>query len=230
MFSTSQSSLARRALITGAILFAVVAVLIFGGAGTPGWWQGWAFLLVYFAWTVGVSVWLFRHDPALFRRRLSGGPFAETAVTQKVVMTLMSVAYVGLMIVPALDYRFGWSHAPLWLAPAGDAVFSVGWVIIVWVFHENSFTASTVEVMPGQTVVCTGPYKIVRHPMYAGAIFILIGIPLALGSYWGLAPLVLIAPALVWRLLDEERMLARDLAGYAAYMGNVRYRLVPGIW
>jgi protein-S-isoprenylcysteine O-methyltransferase Ste14 len=230
MFSTIHSSPGRRALFSGAILFAVMTTLIFGGAGTLDWWQGWVFLLVYFAWTVGVSVWLFRHDPALFERRLRGGPTAEKETVQKVIMTLMLVWFFGLLIVPALDYRFGWSHAPLWLAPVGEALFSSGWIMVVFVFKENSFTASTVEVMPNQTVVSTGPYAIVRHPMYVGGMFILIGMPLALGSWWGLAPVAGIAPVLIWRLLDEERMLARDLAGYAEYMGIVRYRLIPGVW
>jgi protein-S-isoprenylcysteine O-methyltransferase Ste14 len=230
MFSFAQSSLERRALISGAILFAVMTTLIFGGVGTFAWWQGWMFLLVYFAWTVGVSVWLSRHDPALFRRRLIGGPMAEKRTAQIIIMTLILLGFIGLMIVPALDYRFGWSRAPLWLAPVGDAVFSSGWLIIVFVFKENTFTASTVEVMPGQTVVTTGPYAIVRHPMYAGGIFILVGMPLALGSWWGLTPIATIAPALIWRLLDEERMLRHDLPGYVDYMGKVRFRLVPGVW
>ena len=211
-------------------MFAVMAALMFGGAGTLAWWQGWLFLMTYFAWTIGVSVWLFRHDPALFQRRLSGGPVAEKATVQKVIMTPMSVAYIALMTVPALDYRFGWSRAPLWLAPAGDAVFSAGWLIIVFVFKENSFTASTVEVMPNQVVVSTGPYAIVRHPMYAGGLLLLTGIPLAMGSWWGLAVIATMLPGLIWRLSDEERTLARDLAGYSDYMGKVRYRLVPGVW
>jgi protein-S-isoprenylcysteine O-methyltransferase Ste14 len=225
-----QSVLARRAVINGAMLFAIMAAVMFGGGGTLAWWQGWVFLLVYCAWATGASVWMYRHDPALFARRLRGGPAAEKEPAQKIIMSVMSAAYIGLIFIPALDYRYGWSRAPPWLVPVGHALFSLGWIMILFVLKENSFTASTVEVMPGQAVVSSGAYAIIRHPMYAGAIFLLAGIPLALGSWWGLAPMVAIAPGVIWRLLDEERMLARDLAGYAVYTERVRYRLVPGVW
>lgn len=222
--------LLRRSLVTGAVLFAVMAALIFGGAGTLAWWQGWLFMAVYFAWAIGVSVWLFRHDKALLARRMSGGPVAEKEPAQKIIMSLMSAGYTGAMIVAGLDHRLGWSAAPSWLAPAGDAVFSLGWLIIVWVFRENSFSASTIEIMPGQSVISTGPYAFVRHPMYGGGFLLLTAIPLALGSWWGLVPTVVMLPGLIWRLLDEERLLVRDLAGYAEYMEAVRSRLLPGIW
>jgi protein-S-isoprenylcysteine O-methyltransferase Ste14 len=225
-----QSPLVRRSVVSGAILLAIMAAILFGGAGTLDWWQGWLFLLVYFAWAAGVSVWLLRRDPALFARRLRGGPWAEKEPAQKIIMTLASAGFIGLIIVPALDYRFGWSRAPHWLALVGEALFSLGWLAIVFVFRENSFAASTVQVVPGQLVITTGPYAFVRHPMYAGATVLLVGMPLALGSWWGLVPLVLIAPALIWRLLDEERLLARELPGYPEYLGKVRYRLVPGVW
>lgn len=228
--SGSAPPLLRRSLLSGAILFAVMAALLFGGAGTLAWTEGWLFLLVYFAWAAGVSVWLYRHDPALFARRLSGGPTAEKHPAQRVIMSTASVGFLGLLVVPALDHRFGWSHSPGWLPLAGNLLFSAGWFAIVLVFRENTFGASTVEVMPGQTVVSTGPYAIVRHPMYAGATFLLAGMPLALGSWWGLVPLALTIPVVIWRLLDEERLLTRDLPGYAAYREKVRDRLIPGVW
>ncbi len=224
------SSLVRRGLISLVVLFAVMAALLFAGAGTLHWWQGWLFLTVYFAWSIWVSVWLARHDPALFVRRMSGGPWAETHPAQKVIMTLMMAGFVALVFVPALDHRFGWSHASVWVVLAGHALFSIGWLAILFVFRSNTFTATTIAIMPGQTVITTGPYAIVRHPMYAGALFLLAGMPLALGSWWGLVALAVILPVLVWRLLDEERMLVCDLAGYVRYQQSVRYRLVPGVW
>jgi protein-S-isoprenylcysteine O-methyltransferase Ste14 len=222
--------LARRAFISGAVLFAVMAGLLFGSAGTLRWWQGWVFLAAYFGWAVGISWWLIRRDPALFARRMRGGPAAEKHAAQRVIMTLASVAFVALLVVPGLDRRFGWSAAPGWVTVLGLGLFSLGWLAIMWVFRENSFTAATVEVMPGQRVVATGPYAMVRHPMYLGALVMLAGIPLALGSWWGLAAMVPLVPVLAWRLLDEEEMLTRELAGYAEYRAKLRWRLLPGVW
>jgi len=223
-------TLIRRGLISLAVLLAVMAVLLFGCAGTLRWWQGWLFMGAYFAWSILVSVWLARRDPALFKRRMSGGPWAETAPAQRVIMTVMMVAFIALLVVPALDHRFAWSRASIWVVLVGHAAFSIGWLAILRVFRENTFTAATVAIMADQTVITTGPYAIVRHPMYAAALLLLAGMPLALGSWWGLVAFVVILPVLVWRLLDEERMLTRDLAGYAAYRQTVRYRLVPGVW
>ncbi len=226
----NRAQLLHRALKSGATLFLVLAVLLFGGAGTVMWWQGWLFLLVYLAWAAGISVWLYRHDPALFERRLRGGPTAEKHPAQRLIMSLASIGFLGLLVIPALDHRFGWTNSGAWLALSGNLLFSIGWIGIVMVFRENSYSASTVEVMPGQTVISTGPYGIVRHPMYAAALIMLAGVPLGLGSWWGLVPLALTMPVLVWRLLDEERLLTRDLPGYAAYTQAVRYRLIPGVW
>ena len=228
--SGDPSALIGRALVSGVITLVIVAALMFGVAGTLTWWQGWLFLLVYSAWAVGISVWVFRRDPALFERRLRAGPTAEPHATQRVIMTLASAGFLGLLIVPALDHRFGWSDTGARLAVAGNLLFSLGWVGIALVFRENSFTASTVEIIPGQAVVSTGPYALVRHPMYAAATLLLAGIPLALGSWWGLVPLGLTIPVVIWRLLDEERLLTRDLPGYATYRQTVRYRLIRGLW
>src|SRR3954454_10406707 len=192
--SDSQRALISRGLLSGVVLLIVMTVLLFGGAGTLAWWQGWLFLLIYFAWSIGVSVWLFHRDKALFERRMRGGPTAEKHAAQRIIMSIASIGFLGLMIVPALDHRFGWSNAGATLALIGNLLFSIGWLGIVLVFRENSFTAATVEVMTGQTVISTGPYAIIRHPMYAAALFLLAGIPLALGSWWGLLPLVLTMP------------------------------------
>lgn len=228
--SDLHAGLARRLLLRGTILFALLPALLFGAAGTLRWWQGWLFLTVYLGWTVWASAWLLRHDPALLERRMHAGPLAETQPAQRRIMALATAVSIGLVLIPALDRRYGWSAAPDWLAPAGLVLLSLGWLAIMAVFKANSFTAATIEVMPGQTVVTTGPYAIVRHPMYAGTMALLPGIPLGLGSWWGLAPLVLVVPVVIWRLLDEERLLARDLPGYVAYMHSVRYRLIPGLW
>jgi protein-S-isoprenylcysteine O-methyltransferase Ste14 len=135
-----------------------------------------------------------------------------------------------LLVVPGLDHRFSWSDVPPAAAIAGDLLMLLGWIGIFFVFRENSFTSSTIELAADQRVISTGPYAIVRHPMYATALVMLLGIPISLGSWWGVLVVIAILPALIWRLLDEERFLADHLSGYVAYQGRVRYRLVPGIW
>jgi len=213
-----------------AFLMAVMAALVFIPAGTIDYWQGWTFLAVYFAASVAISLYLIVKDRALMERRMSGGPTAEKEPAQRIIMGLASAGFVGLVLVPALDHRFGWSQIPAAVVLAGDGLMLVGWLVIYFVFKANSFAAATVEVASDQTVVSTGPYALVRHPMYAGALVLLVGIPISLGSWWGLPIIPALAPVLIWRLLDEERMLARDLPGYADYQRKQRWRLIPGIW
>jgi protein-S-isoprenylcysteine O-methyltransferase Ste14 len=155
---------------------------------------------------------------------------AEKEKAQKIIMWLMSAAFVGLIVLPALDHRFGWSRMPGLVALAGDVLMLLGWGAIFFVFRENSFTAATIELAPEQKVISTGPYAVVRHPMYAAALALLAGIPIALGSWWGLLAIAAMLPALLWRLFDEERFLARNLAGYEAYQKQVRHRLIPLVW
>ena len=161
---------------------------------------------------------------------MRGGPFAEKEPAQKIIMVLTSVGFIGLLIVPALDHRFGWSHVSPYAAVAGDVLMGLGWLAILFVFKENTFSSATIELAPDQRVISTGPYAIVRHPMYAGALVMLLGMPIALGSWWGALVIVAMLPALIWRLIDEERFLARNLPGYVEYQDKVRYRLIPLVW
>jgi len=171
-----------------------------------------------------------RKDPALLARRMSGGPTAEPRRVQRLIMLCASLGFVALLVVPALDHRFGWSRVSVVGVVIGDVLVAVGFYLISRVFKENTYTSATVEVAENQKVISTGPYAIVRHPMYASASLYLLGTPLALGSYWGLVPGVAIMPFLIWRLLDEERFLSKNLPGYADYQRRVRHRLVPFVW
>jgi protein-S-isoprenylcysteine O-methyltransferase Ste14 len=211
-------------------LLVVMAALVFVPAGTLDYWQAWTFLAVYFAWSLVISLYLMKKDPALMERRMRGGPFAEKEPAQKIIMVLTSVGFIGLLIVPALDHRFGWSHVSPYAAVAGDVLMGLGWLAILFVFKENTFSSATIELAPDQRVISTGPYAIVRHPMYAGALVMLLGMPIALGSWWGVLVIVAMLPALIWRLIDEERFLARNLPGYVEYQDKVRYRLIPLVW
>ena len=171
-----------------------------------------------------------KHDLALLKRRLSAGPTAEKERAQKIIMLFASIGFIALLAVPGLDYRFGWSAVPLWLVITGDMLVVVGFCIIFLVYKENTFTSATVEIAEDHKVISTGPYALVRHPMYGGGLLYFLGTPLALGSYWGLIAFAATMPFLLWRLFDEESFLARKLPGYAEYRNKVRYRLMPFIW
>jgi protein-S-isoprenylcysteine O-methyltransferase Ste14 len=145
-------------------------------------------------------------------------------------MSITSLAFVGLLVLPAIDHRLRWSELSPGAAVAGDVLVLLGWLGIFFVFRENSFSSATIELAADQRVISTGPYAWVRHPMYAAALVMLLGIPIALGSWWGVLIVVAMLPVLIWRLLDEERFLVRNLPGYAEYQRRVRYRLLPLIW
>lgn len=223
-------ALHRKSFISLAFLLLGMALLLFGPAGTLRYWQAWLFLSIYFAVSLALTLYLIRNDPALLERRMRGGPFAEREPTQKIIMSLASVGFIALLVLPAADHRFGWSQMSPRMAVAGDLLILLGWLGIFFVFRENSFASATIESASDQRVISSGPYAWVRHPMYAAGLVLLLGIPIALGSWWGVLVVLAVLPALIWRLLDEERFLARNLPDYIAYQGRVRYRLVPLVW
>lgn len=225
--TTSLNSRAWRGLV---IVTMAMGILLFVPAGTLRFWQAWVYLMVVAGASVLMTRYLIKHDPALLERRLKGGPRAEKKPAQRVIMTLMSLGFVALLVVPALDFRCQWSAAPFGVVVLGDVLVATGFYGIFLVYRENTFASATVGVVENQQVVSTGPYSIVRHPMYAWALLYLGGKPLALGSYWGLIVLPVLVLVLIWRLLDEEQLLLKELPGYGDYQKQVRYRLVPFLW
>jgi protein-S-isoprenylcysteine O-methyltransferase Ste14 len=207
-----------------------MGLLLFVPAGTAKYWQAWVYLAIFAAASALITADLARRDPALLERRMRGGPTAEQQPTQRLIMLCTSIGFVALLVVPSLDHRFGWSAMPLEAVGLGDVLVVVGFYLISLVYRENTFTSATIEIADHQEVVSTGPYAVVRHPMYASGSLYLIGTPLALGSWWGLVPLAALLPFLVWRLIDEERFLATSLPGYSDYQAQVRHRLVPFVW
>ena len=145
-------------------------------------------------------------------------------------MSFTTIGFIALLVVPALDYRFMWSTVPLYTIIAGDILTALGFYIVFLAYRENTFASGIIEVAQDQKVISTGPYAIVRHPMYAGGSLYLLGMPLALGSYWGLLVLTSMVPFLIWRLFDEERFLSKNLLGYTDYCAKVRWRLIPGVF
>jgi protein-S-isoprenylcysteine O-methyltransferase Ste14 len=228
--NVDRSGLARRAFAGLGKFTLAMALLLFLPAWSLQYWQGWLFLIVFCGACVASTLYFLRHDPALVERRMAAGPAAEQEPAQKRAMTLLSLCFILLILVPALDRHWHWSSVPVWLVIVGDLAVLMSFVLIALVLQQNSFAAATVRVETGQTVVSTGAYGIVRHPMYAAALPMFVFTPLALGSYWGLLVAAVMLPGLMWRLLDEERVLKRDLPGYADYCAKTRYRLLPGVW
>jgi protein-S-isoprenylcysteine O-methyltransferase Ste14 len=221
--------LARQTILGFVILAVILGAGIFVPAWTLDYWQAWCFIAVYLGCAVLITIYLWIYDPKLLERRVRGGPIAEKRKTQQIISLFASIGYIGLLAIPALDHRLQWSHVPRAVVVLGDVLVAVGCYLVFLVFRENSFTSATIEIAGDQKVISTGPYSIVRHPMYSGALILLFGTPLALGSYWGLVALVAMIPAFLWRVFDEESFLAKNLPGYEEYQAKVRWRLIPGI-
>jgi protein-S-isoprenylcysteine O-methyltransferase Ste14 len=220
----------RLAIIEGISSLIVFAALMYFAAGTWNYWQGWLFLAVFAALTAGSTIYIALHDRPLLERRLAAGPWQEKERSQQVIVTVIILAFFASIILPALDHRFGFSPVPGYVAMLGEALTVFSFLAMFWVIKTNSWAAANVSVARDQRVVDTGPYAYVRHPMYAFAIWLFVGIPLALGSWWSIALVVAVIPVLIRRLIDEERILQRDLPGYTDYMKRVPYRLIPYVW
>jgi protein-S-isoprenylcysteine O-methyltransferase Ste14 len=215
----------------GALFFLVALwLLIFLPAGSLSYWQGWLLWAHFTAWTAGGTWYFLKHDPALVQRRLRAGPMAERDPAQKRIQLVVAIAVVALFLVSALDYRYGWSAVPWPVVVASNLLFAIGYLFICVVLRENSFASSTIEVAPDQKVIATGPYALMRHPMYAGALVMFLAVPPALGSWWGLAPFAVLTAGVLQRLKNEEAYLVRSLPGYDVYRSRVRSRLIPGLW
>jgi protein-S-isoprenylcysteine O-methyltransferase Ste14 len=218
-------------LTSGLVGLVVFGLMLFLPARTFDYWQAWVFLLVFFPLSTWIpSIYLMRKNPAALERRMRSGPGAETRTVQKVVMAVLYLSLAAMFVVSALDHRFGWSPVPTAICLAGDVLVAVGRGVVMLVVIQNSYAATTVQVEAGQELVSTGVYGLVRHPMYTSYVIMMVGIPLALGSYWGL---VFVIPGLLviaWRIRDEEKLLQEELDGYREYTKKVRYRLVPSVW
>jgi len=225
-------SLKRRLILRVIIVLPLVAALLFGPAGTLRFWQGWVLLAIFAGFNNLFLGYFYRRDPKLVERRLQS---RETQPKQKQFKILWLPMWIGTLAMPGFDHRFGWSAALLGTVPPALEAFSfaiicAGWLVVFYVMRFNSFASAVVQVEAGQKVITDGPYRLVRHPMYTGFVLMILATPVALGSYLSLAPAVLLVPVLMFRMADEERLLRRDLPGYAEYCERTRYRLVPYLY
>ena len=207
-----------------------LALLLFLPVWTLYYWQAWVLLAVFSLSVLVLNSYLMKKDPELLERRINSRPGSESQKNQKILHYLLSNALLVAVLLPVIDHRFAWSTVPPYVVAAGNLLVVLGFVIVILVFRENSFASAVVEISPGQKIVSTGPYALVRHPMYLGLLIALLGVPLALGSWWGLLTLIPITAVIVGRLLTEETFLVGNLPGYSEYRHRVRYRLLPFIW
>ena len=219
-----------RVAATSVLGLGFYGLILFGPVGTLHFWQAWVFIAVFTAATILPTIHLARTNPAALQRRMRAGPRAETRTAQKIIMTGSILDLFAMMAFSAFDHRMGWSTVPVWVSLLGDVLVATGLGITMLVVIQNGYAAATVTVETGQKVASGGVYRFVRHPMYMGTVIMMVGIPLALGSYWGLLFVIPGVVVLVFRILDEEKLLTQELPGYREYAQHVRYRLVPNVW
>lgn len=216
-----------KVVVRFALLFVVLGSMLFVPAGTLDFWQAWVYLAILFVPSGSLIAYLLKHDPELLERRMR---MREKEPPQKIFVILGTLVYFIAFIIPGLDKRFGWSSVPLPIVIAAELLVLVGYALFVIVVRENRFASRVIEVQPDQQVISTGPYAVVRHPMYAAATLMYVSGPLALGSFYAMLVALLMPFLLVMRIRNEEEVLTRNLRGYADYLEQVKYRLVPGIW
>lgn len=235
MKQRKRPGLLAKALLSVVVRMAAFAVALLWPAGTWRWWEAWTVIGIWAAFAVAATVFLSRHDPALLAERLKPSPVQKEQTTwDKMLMLLFLLAGIGIYVVPGFDVvRFGWSEPlPLWIKILAVLVHAPGLLFIGWVMRENTYLSRVVKIDEerGHRVITTGPYALVRHPMYSAVIVLVFAVPLALGSRYGLIPAALTVALLTVRTWLEDRTLHAELPGYPEYARKTRYRLIPGIW
>lgn len=222
-----KNNLVRKVITAYVLAFVLLGLMFFVPAGTIRYWQAWVYLGLMFLVAMAISLYLFRHDRGLIERRMRT---KEKEEPQKKIIRIGTLLYVIAFVVPGLDFRYGWSKVPVEIVVLSDTVFLLGYYLFFLTLKENPYAARTIEVEKDQKVISTGPYAVVRHPMYSAVLLIIFVTPLCLGSYWGLLAVIPIFPLIAFRILNEEKVLAENLPGYSEYLEKTRYRLIPGLW
>lgn len=214
-----------KAYLVPIILMFVMGVILFLPAGSFKFWQAWIWWLGFSVLTILMTAYFLKKSPELLARRMK---FKEEREVRRPPV-ILNLYYLGY-IVPGIDYRFHWSVVPVWIVIIADVIVFLGYIFIIYVFKENSYASTVIQIEQEQRVITTGPYSIVRHPMYLGLLLMSLFTPLALGSYWALIPAFLCIPSLVLRIKSEEEVLSSELSGYKEYCLKIPYRLIPLIW
>ena len=227
MEAEEQKKLRKKIALLVPAVFLGLGLIFFVPAGTLDYWEAWVYCAVLLVPCVFVLTYLLRKDPELLARRIR---LNEKEPAQRRIIRASSLIFFTGFLIPGLDHRFGWSDIPVEAVLAANVLVIVGYALVFLVFKENPFASRVVEVEPDQRVISTGPYALVRHPMYLGTSIMWLATPIALGSYWALPVFLFLPIVLVYRIMNEEEVLLRELPGYREYTQTVRYRLIPGIW
>jgi protein-S-isoprenylcysteine O-methyltransferase Ste14 len=227
MDAEQQKKLRKKIAVLVPAVFLGLGLIFFVPAATLDYWEAWVFIAVLLVPFLFVLTYLLRKDPELLVRRIR---FNEKESAQRRIIRASSLIFFTGFLIPGLDHRYGWSDIPVEAVLTADALVIVGYALIFLVFKENPFASRVVEVEQGQRVISTGPYALVRHPMYLGTSIMWLATPIALGSYWALPVFLILPIVLVYRIMNEEEVLLRELPGYREYTQKVKYRLIPGIW
>ena len=221
------ADLGKRAFSGVALFLIVLAIILSVSSWSLTFWQGWLYWFVFAVSVISITTSLLIYDPKLLERRLNAGPTAERESSQKIIQSIAGLVAIAFIVVPGLDHQFAWSKLPPYVIAVVNGLVVCGFLIVFLVFRHNSFTSAIITVDRDQPVISTGLYAVVRHPMYAGALLIFLGTPLALGSAWGLLLLLPMTAVIVQRMLAEEMYLCRNLAGYQDHCRKVRCRIIP---
>ena len=214
------------------IMTGIIAAILFLPAWTVRWWQGWVFLAMYISFGAGLFFFFLKTDPELVKRRM---PAKEQVPEQRRIIGFAGPLLAGIYTLPGFDHRLRWSARlwgaePTWFQALSLAMTLAAMLAMAWVMWTNRFAGRTIRVEDGQTVITNGPYRMVRHPMYAFSLVMFVFALLALGSYVSLPALLLFLPIWVLRIMNEEKVLRAELPGYSEYCERTRWRLVPGAW
>jgi protein-S-isoprenylcysteine O-methyltransferase Ste14 len=221
------SKIALRVFLIVIPVMLIMGAILFVPAGTLDFWEGWLFFAALFVPMFFIFIYMIRHERQLLEKRLN---VRERRKQQGLIQLFNTISFFASMMIAGFDHRYGWSNVPFWLVIASDAMMLTGYYFFIKTMLHNEYASRVIEIQKGQKLIDTGPYAMVRHPMYAAGIFMYMFIPIALGSFWAMIPLLLIPVMLVFRVLDEEKAMIKGLKGYKQYMKKVKYRLFPGIW
>lgn len=221
------SVLKKKIIIRFAMLPIFLGIFLFLPAGTFRFWEAWIYCLLLIVPWIFAVIYFLKRSPDLLERRMRS---KEKEKEQKTIILLSSIVFLIGFAIPGLDHRFYWSEVPVCLVIAANVFVLLGYLIVFFAMRENRYASRIIEVEKGQKVISTGPYAIVRHPMYTGVVPMFLFTPIALGSFWALIPFLFLPILLVFRILNEEKVLLKELPGYKEYCQKIHYRLIPLIW